>query len=132
MPEPRPGRFLRRGERAGIGAAGVSPPLVVAVTHADRPRCPAALRDAAGIAAEHRVSGIEHQDAGPELRAHRGHQLSQQAGRSPVLPAICGSGPLTGCPPVVEDGRGDADRDAAADAAGVQVNRHSCPRTGSR
>jgi len=88
MPEPRPGRVFRHGEGAGIGTPGVSPPLVVAMAHADRPRGPVALRDAAGIAAEHRPGGIEHQDAGPELRAHRGHQLFQQAGRSPVLPAI--------------------------------------------
>ena len=88
MPEPRPGRILRHGERAGIGTPGVSPPVVVAMAHADRPGWPAALRDAAGIAAGHRVSGIEDHHAGTELRAHRGHQLFQQAGRNPVLPAI--------------------------------------------
>jgi hypothetical protein len=68
----------------------MNPPLVVGIAHADRPGCPAALRDAAGIAAEHRVSGIEDHHAGAELRAHRGHQPFQQAGRTPVLPAICG------------------------------------------
>jgi hypothetical protein len=55
----------------------MNPPLVVAVAHADRPGCPAALRDTAGITAEHRIRGIEDQHAGPELRAHRGHQLFQ-------------------------------------------------------
>ena len=44
----------------------------------------------AGLAAEHRVRGIERQHVGPELRAHCGHQLFQQARRSPVLPGLCG------------------------------------------
>ncbi len=70
----------------------MNPPQVVAIAHADRPGCPAALRDPAGITAEYRVSGIEHQHVGPELRAHRGHQLFQQAGRSPVPPAMRGLG----------------------------------------
>jgi len=49
------------------------------------PRCPGAARDPAGRAAEHRVGGIEGKLIGPELRADRGHQLLQQAGRIPVL-----------------------------------------------
>src|SRR5229473_1519354 len=90
MPEPRPGRIIRHGERARIRTPGVGPPLMVAMAHADRPRGPAALRDTAGIAAEHRAGRIEHQDAGPELRAHRGHQLLQQAGRKTGVPFVDG------------------------------------------
>src|SRR6266704_4248027 len=56
---------------------------------------PAQVPDAGGaFAAGHRarrpaeygVSRVEGKDPGPELRAHRCHQLLQQAGRSPVLP----------------------------------------------
>ncbi len=60
------------------------------MAHAGRPRRPPALRDEAGIATEHRVCGIEHQHAGPELRAHHGDQLSQQAGINLVLPGLPG------------------------------------------
>jgi hypothetical protein len=43
--------------------------------------------------------GIEHQDLGPEPTAHRGHQLFQQVGRSPVLPAVRSLRSLTDCRP---------------------------------
>jgi hypothetical protein len=91
MPEPRAGRFTRCGERAGVRAPGVHPPLVMGIAHADRPCRPAAVRDTAGIAAEYRVTGIERQDTSPELRAHCGHQFLQEAGRRPALPGPRGT-----------------------------------------
>jgi hypothetical protein len=63
---------------------------VVRKAHADRPCGPAALRNAAGIAAEHRVSRVEHQNIGPELRTHLGYQFFQQAGGRLTLAALCG------------------------------------------
>ena len=53
-----------------------APPAVRAVTAAHRARRPA----------EDRVPRVEDQVPGPELRAHRGHELFQQAGGSLVLP----------------------------------------------
>ena len=74
---PRPGSG---GEHARVGAACLDPPLVVGVAQAGRPRRPAALPDAAGRAAEYRIGGIEHQDAGPELGPDFRHQAGQQPG----------------------------------------------------
>ena len=122
---PAPAGTGHGDERVHAGLALGGPPLMVAGAQSPAsPRCPRAAGHPADRAAEHRVRGIEGQLIGPELRADRGHQLLQQAGRNPVL---AGPRRRPGRSPAVllllEDGRGDADRDAAADTAGMQVNR---------
>ncbi len=83
-----PARLSRRGELREGHPAGSPPPLPVRGAQALPALRPVAAAHRARRPSEDRVPRVEDQVRGPELRAHRGHELFQQARRSPVLPAL--------------------------------------------
>ena len=83
-----PARFGRRGELREGDLAGSPPPLPVRGAQALPAVRAVAAAHRARRPAEDRVPRVEDQVPGPELRAHRGHELFQQAGGSPVLPGL--------------------------------------------
>ena len=88
--DPAPARWQRavtvprrghgRREAGRVRPSRRVPPPQVTLAHPAAVHLPPAPVHQAHAAAEHRVGGIEHQHIGAELRAHRGHQLLQQAG----------------------------------------------------
>jgi hypothetical protein len=83
---PAPAGAGHGDEYVQVGLALGGPPVMVAGAQSPAsPRCPRAAGHPADRAAEHRVSRIKGKLIGAELRADRGQQLLQQAGRSPVL-----------------------------------------------
>jgi len=82
----RRSEFLQRRPSAAAPASFMAQAQALAMG-----RTAAAIHHA-GRTAEHRVSGVEGQHVSPELQAHRGHQLSQQAARNLVLPGLRGIG----------------------------------------
>jgi hypothetical protein len=83
-----PAGLSRRGELREGRPARSPPPLPVRGAQAMPALWPAAAAHRARRPSEDRVPRVEDQVRGPELRAHRGHELFQQARRSPVLPAL--------------------------------------------
>ena len=83
-----PAGLGRRGELREGDPAGSPPPLPVRGAQALPAVRPGAAAHRARRPAEDRVPRVEDQVRGPELRAHRGHELFQQAGGSPVLPGL--------------------------------------------
>ena len=89
-PVPGPVRAGGRREHGQVRLARLVPALTVAPAQVPDAGRPFAAGHRARRPAEHRVSRVEGQHPGPELRAHRGHQLFQQAGRNLVLPGLRG------------------------------------------
>src|ERR1019366_9199852 len=76
-----PGRGDSLRELTRIGPSGLIPPLEMTAAHPASVRASRASVHQAQAAAEYRVSRIEDQHAGAELRALRRDQLLQQPGR---------------------------------------------------
>ena len=74
-----------------VRLAGVVPALAVAPAQVPDAGGPFAAGHRARRPAEYRVSRVEGKDPGPELRAHRSHQLFQQARRMLALPGSRGN-----------------------------------------
>ena len=85
-------RCRRRGELLQRGPSAAAPASFMADAQSAAAGRAAAAAHHAGGAPEDRVGGAEGQHVSPELRAHHGHQLFQQAARDPVLPGIRADG----------------------------------------